>query len=216
MARTFAAGFIALLLFISPTASQEKSADGWVTLLGPGSKLETNWTTKGNWMLDKDGVATLVPRAGEKDWTRWDMYLWAKQSYTDFEVDFEYKVAKNGNSGFYFHVGDVNKPVETGIEVQIYDSASKKEGAKLNDHDSGGVIPGIPPTKNAAKAAGEWNRFQIAAKGPSLKIVLNGVTVNEVALDKGALKSRPASGAIGFQDHGLPLSLRNIKIREIK
>ena len=39
MARTFAAGFIALLLFISPTASQEKSADGWVTLLGPGSKL---------------------------------------------------------------------------------------------------------------------------------------------------------------------------------
>jgi hypothetical protein len=49
----------------------------------------------------------------------------------------------------------VKEPVKTGIEVQIYDSASKPATAKLNDHDSGGVIPGVPPTKNAAKPAGE-------------------------------------------------------------
>lgn len=53
-------------------------------------------------------------------------------------------------------------------------------------------------------------------KGKSLKVVLNGETVNEVALDKGRLATFPSTGSIGFQDHALPISLRNIKIREIK
>jgi hypothetical protein len=208
---------LALSLVAVPTAvPQDKTDDGWVVLLGPGSKFDSMWTTKGNWVLDKEGAIHLQPRPGEKGWERWNMYLWAKQKYSDFEIDFEYKVQKGGNSGFYLHVGDVNEPVKTGIEVQIYDSGSKKADAKLNDHDSGGIIPGVAPTKNAAKPAGEWNRFQITSKGPKLTVVLNGQTVNEVALDKGELASRPSSGAIGFQDHGLPLSLRNIKIREIK
>lgn len=81
-----------------------------------------------------------------------------------------------GNSGFYFHVGDVKEPVATGIEVQIYDSSSKKAGDQLTDHDSGGIIPGLPPTKNAAKPAGEWNKFQITSKGNKLNVVLNGET----------------------------------------
>ena len=48
-----------------------------------------------------------------------------------------------------------------------------------------------------------------------LTVKLNGVVVNEVDLTRGALKSRPATGWIGFQDHGLPLELRNIRIREL-
>ena len=180
-----------------------------------GGELKTNWTTTGNWQLDKEGVVTLTPREGEKGWTRYDAYLWLNGEYKDFEIDFEYKVQKGGNSGFYFHVGDVKKPVETGIEVQIYDSGSKGADAKLTDHDSGGVIPGISPTKNTAKPAGDWNRFQITVKGDTLTIVLNGEKVNEVDLKNDKLKNRPATGAIGFQDHGLPLSLRNIKIKKL-
>ena len=51
--------------------------------------------------------------------------------------------------------------------------------------------------------------------GNKLTVVLNGETVNEVPLDHNSIKSRPPTGAIGFQDHGLPLSLRNIRIREL-
>jgi hypothetical protein len=43
----------------------------------------------------------------------------------------------------------------------------------------------------------------------------NVTVVNEVDLSKGALADRPAAGPIGFQDHALPLSLKNIKIREL-
>lgn len=215
MPRKTLAALALVFIFAAPATTQEK--DGWTVLLGPGISLDKNWTTKGNWIFDpKDGVVALEPRKGESGWTRYDMYLWAKQSYADFEIEFEYKVAKSGNSGFYFHVGDVKEPVKTGIEVQIYDSGNKKAGAKLTDHDSGGVIPGVAPKKNTAKPADEWNRFQITSKGKTLTIALNGETVNEVDLSKGALASRPATGAIGFQDHGMPLWLRNIKIREIK
>lgn len=186
--------------------------DGWVDLL-PGGELEKHWSTKGNWKAE-NGVITLTPREGEKGWSRWDAYLWLAGEYDDFDMSFDYLVQKGSNSGFYFNVGDRNSPVAQGIEVQIYDSGSKGPDAKLNDHDSGGIIPGIPPAKNAAKPAGEWNHFDISVKGDLLTVKLNGELVNEVDLSKNdKLASRPKKGSIGFQDHALPLSLRNLKIR---
>ena len=100
--------------------------------------------------------------------------------------------------------------------MQIYDSGSKPQDAKLTDHDSGGIIPGVQPTKNAAKPAGEWNHMQVTVKGHQLTVRLNGEVVNEVDLQQGQLASRPPTGYIGFQDHGMPLWLRHIKVRELK
>jgi hypothetical protein len=187
------------------------AVDKWTPLLE--KDLATHWITTGNWSW-KDGVATLTPRPGEQGWKRWSAYLWSKKKYGDFEIEFDYKLEKGGNSGFYFRVGDVNDPVAQGIEVQIYDSASFGD-KPLNDHDSGGIIPGVPPTKRAAKPAGEWNHFQIVNKGDKLTVKLNGELVNEVNLAAGKLASRPKVGPIGFQDHGLPLHFRNLRIREL-
>lgn len=209
--RIVALGSILLLSLLSAQAREKKTE--WVNLL-EGSDLSKNWTTKGNWKL-VDGVVSLEPRPGEKGWSRWDAYLWARKQYKDFEIEFDYKVQKGGNSGFYFHVGDVNDPVAKGIEVQIYESHAKGKDAKLTDHDSGGIIPGIPPTKNTARPAGEWNHFHITVKGNRVTILLNGEVVNDVPLDHEKIKSRPPAGAIGFQDHALPISLRNIRIREL-
>jgi hypothetical protein len=130
-------------------------------------------------------------------------------------LDEPYRVEKGGNSGFYFHVGDKTDPVNKGIEVQIYDSASKPPAAKLADHDAGGLIPGIPPRRNSARPAGEWNRMKVTCKGNKVKVLLNGEVVNEAALDSRTIKDRPATGYIGFQDHGLPVSLRNIRVLEL-
>ena len=177
-----------------------------------GGDLSKHWETTGNWMLE-DGVVRLEPRPGEKGWTRYDAYLWLKdKQYKDFVAEFEYKVNKGGNSGFYFHVGDKKEPVATGVEVQIYDSHGQQ---KLNDHTSGGISPGVTPTKQAAKPAGEWNKFVITVKGDKAVVELNGQVVNEVDLTQGRLKDRPKTGYIGFQDHGLPLWLRNIRVREL-
>jgi hypothetical protein len=205
-----------LLLTAGPAAApaEKVGGAGWVDLLA-GNDLSTHWTTKGNWKLEK-GVLHLEPRPGEKGWERFDAYLWTKRKYADFEADFEYKVAKEGNSGFYVRVADKKSPVVTGIEVQIYDSAGKPAGAKLSDHDSGGIIPGVPPTKNTAKPAGEWNRMHVVCKGNRLIVRLNGETVNNVDLGRGELKSRPPTGYVGLQDHGMPLWFRNLRIRELR
>lgn len=199
---------------LAPVAAADSpKGDGWVDLLA-GGDLNEHWTTKGNWKLE-DGVVTLTPRKGESGWTRYDMYLWAKKEYKDFECAFDYKVKKGGNSGFYFHAKDVKEPVATGIEVQIYDSGSKPKDAKLTDHDSGGIIPGVPPKKNTAKPAGEWNHMHVICKDGKVTVKLNGEVVNELPLDYRTIKNRPASGALGFQDHALPLSLRHIRVRDL-
>lgn len=204
----------AVVLGLSDVAAQDKAKnEGWVNTLA-GNDLSKHWTTKGNWNINDDGVVTLVPRPGESGWTRYDSYLWLNDKYKDFEIEFEYKVEPRGNSGFYFNVGDKADPVAKGIEVQIYDAPASKD-AKLTDHTSGGIIPSIPPTKNAAKPSGEWNKFNITRKGNNVTVKLNSEVVNEVKLDHPRLKDRPDGGYIGFQDHGLPLALRNIRIRAI-
>src|SRR5262245_58970355 len=175
----------ALLLTIS-VAAQDKT--GWVDLL-KGGDLKQNFFTTGNWILGKDGVVELQPRPGEKGWQRYDAYLWAKKQYKYFECEFEYKVNTAGNSGFYFQVGDLKEPVKKGIEVQIYDAPAKAD-AKLTDHTSGGIIPGIPPTKNAAKPAGEWNKMHVSVKGNKIVVTLNDVVVNDIPRDSKTIKDR--------------------------
>ena len=195
-------------------ASSEADQTGAVDLLPDGAFAE-HWNTKGNWKTQKGGFVSLVPRPGEKGWSRFDAYLWSKKQYGDFEIEVEFMLDPHGNSGFYFNVGDVKDPVRKGIEVQIYDSYSKKAGDKLTDHDCGGVIPGLPPSKRASKAPGEWDKFNIRSQGGKLTVKLNGQVVNKVDLSDPRLQGRPAKGYIGFQDHGLPLKLRNIRIREL-
>lgn len=200
--------FLAAVLSAAPLLSAGEP----VSLLT--ADLADHWTTTGNWTL-KEGVATLTPREGEKGWARWSAYLWSTKQYGDFEIEFDYMVQEKGNSGFYFRVGDKEDPVKQGIEVQIFDSGSWPAEKPLNDHDSGGIIPRIPPTKRAAKLAGEWNHFKITSKANQLTVILNGEVVNEVDLTQGEVGKRPAKGWIGFQDHALPLQLKNIVIKEL-
>lgn len=220
---SLAAALLAVVIMASLLASPAAIAaeddakpdarSAWTDLL-PANKLDKHWHTKGNWLIDEEGVVRLEPREGERGWQRYDAYLWLKDMQpADFEFQFEFKVNKGGNSGFYFHVGDLKSPVAKGIEVQIYDSGSKKPDAKMTDHDAGGIIPGVPPSKNTCKPAGQWNKFHIISKGDKLTVKLNGETVNEVDLNHPKLKDRPKKGYIGFQDHGLPLWLRGMRIR---
>ena len=84
-----------------------------------------------------------------------------------------------------------------------------------DQRDSGGIIPCTAPKKNAARPQGEWNHFHIINQGDKLTVKLNGELVNEMDLTKAPLASRPKKGPIGFQDHALPVWLKDIKIREL-
>lgn len=172
----------------------------------------SNFETEGNWKVEDDGAISLVPRPGEKGWTRYGSYLWFPKKYKDFEAHVEFKLPKKGNSGFYFRCADKIDPTKRGIEVQILDSHGKE---KLGHHDGGGVIRTAGPAKNMNKPAGEWNALVVRCVGTHLVVHLNGEQIQDLKLDQGPMKDRPLEGWIGLQDHGQPLHLRNIKIKEL-
>jgi len=177
-------------------------------------KLEDHFTTEGNWSL-ADGVATLKPSEGQRGWQRYGHYLWLEGDYAEFEAEFDYRLQKRGNSGFYFHVGDRAQPVRTGVEVQLYATPPEKPQKRLTDHDSGGIIPGGPPRENASQQPGSWNRMHVRVEDGEIHVTLNGRLVHVMALDHRAIADRPATGAIGFQDHSLPLELRRLRVRKL-
>lgn len=177
-----------------------------------GKDLAANCKTDGNWTL-ADGVAKLTPSDGQSGWQRYNHYLWMNGDYAEFEAEFDYCLQANGNSGFYFHVGDVARPVATGVEVQLY--ATPKGKKRLTDHDSGGIIPGGPPTSNAAKPAGEWNHMHVLCENGVILVTLNGRLVHTMALDHKKIADRPQTGSIGFQDHSLPLEVKNWRVRSL-
>jgi hypothetical protein len=185
----------------------------WTTIYD-GKDLSKIKTT-GNWIIQDDGSLHLEPRPGEKGWTRYGSYLWLKEDYEDFSVDFEYKHPKGGNSGLYFRIYDESDATAHGFEVQILDCYGK---AKLGPHDLGGVIQTAGPLTNASKKPGEWNRMIVTLKDGKLTVELNGKKVQDeldLAAKKPKDKKLATKGKIAIQDHGQPFWVRNIKVKKL-
>jgi len=156
--------------------------------------------------------------------------LWTKDSYGDFILDLEFKVAKESNSGVFLRSGDI-KNVLAALEIQVHESADGSKYGML-----GAIYDAMPPTKNAAKPVGEWNHYTITCKGPQVTVMLNGETIIDANLDnwpetgknpdgtpnkfKKALKDFARSGPIGLQGlHGkaqAPVWYRNLKIKTLE
>jgi len=199
---------IALCLFTFPALAED---EGFVEMFN-GKDL-TGWQTTGNWVVEEGNVITLKPRPGESGWQRFADYLTTDRKYSDFVLDLEFKFGKNGNSGVFMRVGDLADHVNSGFEVQILDTHGKEN---VGHHDCGGVIRTVGPSKNMVKPAGEWNRYIITLKGNHLQVVLNGGQIIDLDLSQSAMKDRPPTGYISFQDEGKPIWYRNVRIKELK
>jgi len=155
--------------------------------------------------------------------------LWTKESYGDFILDLEFKVAKESNSGVFLRSGDI-KNVLKALEIQVHDSA---DGSKYGMVAA--IYDAMPPSKAMSKPVGEWNHFTITCKGPEVSVVFNGEEVIKANLDnwpeKGknpdgtpnkfpiALREFARSGPIGLQGlHGkaqAPVWYRHLKIKAL-
>jgi 3-keto-disaccharide hydrolase len=175
--------FVAVSLLIALVAlagcAQTRRDSGWITLLD-GRSLE-NWTTLGdaNWRIE-DGAAVA---------DRGNGLLVAKQSFGDFELRAEFYVDENANSGIYIRGTDRNKiSSATAYEVNIFD--------KRPDPSYGtGAIVGVAKASPVLKAGGQWNVYEITAKGDEMTVVLNGIRTAY------ARDSKHAGGVLALQ-HG--------------
>jgi hypothetical protein len=196
--------------FVSGQEISQWSETGWVDLFN-GKDL-SGWHTTGNWIV-KDGVITLHPREGEKGWQRYDAYLTSEKTYGDFVLEVDFRFEPKGNSGVFLRVGDLEDHVTSGLEIQILDTHHLE---KPGNHDCGGIIRTTAPFTNAVKPAGEWNRYQIVMKDTHMVVFLNGELIQALDLSRSAMKDRPKSGYISFQDEAKVVSYRNIRIKDLR
>lgn len=146
--------------------------------------------------------------------------------FSDFVLKCDVKMSDPPcNSGIFVRVGDPEDPVYTGFEVQVH------TGDGTSMHDFGAIYDLVPPSKNASKGPGAWNRVEIRCEGPHVSVNVNGEKVAEMNVEEfdkpglrpdgskhkfgKAIKNMPRKGYIGFQDHGQPVWFKNVKLLDL-
>jgi hypothetical protein len=224
---------ILITVFALTTCSNEKttftltqhpdinSETGWTDLLEPD--LSNCFFEPGSWEF-QDGVLALTSEnPGGKRYN-----IWTKETYSNFMLDFEFKLDTTTNSGVFFRTVDINNPVQTGIEVQMMDSYGKES----DTHTCGAIYDCLAPSENTVYPAGEWNRCTIAGNNNKIYVILNNKQIIAMDLDlwteagknpdgtknkfNTAYKDMARTGHIGFQDHGHLIWYRNLKIKPLK
>ncbi|MFG0265857.1 MAG: DUF1080 domain-containing protein [Rhodopirellula sp. JB055] len=100
------------------------------------------------------------------------------ESFEDFWLHLEFLVGTQRNSGVY---------LRGMYEAQVVDRDSRMQGIQ----GVGAIFGEIPPLKNAGRAGGEWQTYDITLVDRHVTVVLNG----EKVIDNQPI-SRPTAGAI--------------------
>lgn len=186
-----AAGLLVVALALFGCASAP-SGPGWVTLIDGDKGLENftqlgaaNWTASdGSIWADKKSTAD----AG---------ILLSKNAYKDFELYVEFWASdENANSGVYIRVTNQKVVNSRGAyEVQIWDNPTPPA------FPTASLIPAAKAAPTF-KAAGRWNTFDVAAKGPRIVVKMNGeqaVDVNDTAYPAGPIALQYNAGTLKFR-----------------
>lgn len=184
-------------------------------LLFDGRSLD-RWTQGGNWVVE-DGALFCRDRGG-------DVYYTGQFVPDDFELRFEWKVAKGVNSGVLYRPGQV--------EYQVLDDANSNYGRNPRTK-AAALFFCVAPSRDVTRPHGEWNEGRIVCQGTVIQHWLNGEKVidfdyadprwaHNVALLRSRGWAPPYSGDLaarrGFlrlQYHGGQVWFRSLRMRTI-
>lgn len=207
---------------VSPGENNEPPSDALILFDGTDLSMWVN--DKGEtpeWEV-KNGNLTVVPHTGG---------IRTRHAFGDCQLHIEWKIPEKisgngqgrGNSGVFL-MGR--------YEIQILDSYQNRT---YSNGQAGSVYKDKIPLVNACLKPGEWQVYDIVFTAPvfsedgSLEspafftVFHNGVLIhNNVKVDgttdyigEHSYKTHPSRLPLGLQDHGNPISFRNIWIREL-
>lgn len=182
---------------------------GWTYFLtDKNAKMEDVWSVK-------EGVLVCKGNPGG--------YLATKGRFESFKLVVEWRwPGKPGNSGVLMRITGEPKMLPNCCEAQLKSGDAGAmygfQGFKIDGDESRrfanpnavGGLTGVRKALANEKEAGEWNRFEITAKGDTVTIVLNGKQVNQ------ATSVDVRAGQIGLQSEGGEIHFRNVKITPLK
>lgn len=173
---------------------------------GAPIKLITGKDTKG-WHTDRPDNQWVVENGILKS-TRPGANIITDQKFNDFKLHVEFRYPAESNSGVY---------LRGRYEVQVEDDKGKEPASNY----FGGIYGFLTPNEMAAKAAGEWQSYDVTLVGRIVTVVANGkeIICKQIipGVTGGALDSKEGeAGPIMLQgDHG-PIEYRNIVITPAK
>ena len=194
-----------------------KTTTGWRGFKKPGFP-EKGWVVEDGWL--KHLAARGEPSSGD---------IMTVDTFDNFDLQFEWKVALGANSGVKYLVTEDRKgPIAH--EYQVIDD-ERHADAKIGPHRQTAALYDVFPAHDRPmKPAGEWNTSEVIVKGNHVEHLLNGKKVLEYELDSPALREaiakskfkdiarfgKPQSGHILVQDHGNQVWFRKLEIKKTK
>lgn len=143
-------------------------------------------------------------------------WMRSDRDYSDFILEFEYRLEPGGNSGVFLRAPKVGHISRVAMEVQILDDFAEKYENLQPAQYCGSVYKVIPATPRVGKPAGEWNRMRISLIGHHITVVHNRVTVVDGdGHSHPELLTRSARGPLGFQNHSSRVWYRNIRLANL-
>jgi hypothetical protein len=213
--RLFASAMDLPLVAVKPAEKHdEPGPDGWVTLFD-GKDAEAFLEAGGrpfpaSWKVE-NGLLEAV-RATNRNMP--SNALRTRDTYRNFELRFEWKVAERGNSGIKYHLFYlVSYPTfsdAAGLEYQIVDEEGDPGAKRFAVERAGSLYNQIAPVGAKPKPLGEFNESVIIVKGKHREHWLNGVKVVEYESESG-----PPEGPILIQHHQTGAAFRLMKIRRL-
>jgi hypothetical protein len=138
-----------------------ETLSGWVTEKGQP-------VTKG-WQV-VDGALTLDVSQGRAG------HIVTEQEYDNFSLEFEWKIAKGGNSGLKYKVKKFGRRT-LGCEYQIIDDADHRDGKNLKK-STGSLYDVYPPNEQKfVRPLDEFNHSRIVVCGNRIEHWLNGTLI---------------------------------------
>lgn len=216
------------LITLAAASSFAADSDAGFVPLFPEDGIPKGWSVR-NWddvkNHAKEGTVWKVQNGilnGSEPRGTW---LVSDKEYSDFIIEFEFKLGERGNSGCGVRFPDHGDPAFDGMEIQMADFRYNPE-AKLSEL-TGGIYRAIAPTTQVYKPT-EWNKYQITLKGDRIKVVLNGEVIQDLNLSEQdqvvkrhdgtsapPVKDRPRRGHIGFQElsRDSHVQIRNARLK---
>ncbi|MBL8173485.1 MAG: DUF1080 domain-containing protein [Bryobacterales bacterium] len=182
------------------TLSKAEATAGW-RLLFDGASL-SGWDARstfdaastGNWSA-RDGA--LICPGNSPGW------IGTSATFQDFTLRLEFRGTEKVNSGVFLRSQREGAPHQTGYELQIWDY--QPQGYLT------GSLVGSVKAGPAKVLGGQWNKFEVTARGDHFVVVLNGAKI----LD--ARDAKHSSGVVGFQcQKDNPIEFRNIKLLPLR
>jgi len=200
--------------------TQEEKTAGWQLLFN--GKDHTGWKCNNG-----KPIATPVENGSLLPYKSGGYLIVYEKPFENFIFKCDVKMSKPYcNSGIFFRVSDLNRPVQRGMECQIETSR------RLGFHSYGAIYDLVKATTNLSdEERWDWHTVTITCKGPHVEVKVDDEIFSTMNCDEFtqpnrrpdgskhkfniAIKDLPHKGYVGFQDHGAKCWYKNVKLLEL-